>query len=179
MKALYVRKLFLWPRFQAQVKDTLNELPIEVSGIYIAHFCLGKQANCLLRRLAWKQGHTLRNRAKIQQETGAGLAQLENTSGLIEEVMCAQVIELAQEMTPPMVAIYDSIADLLDVCIKHLRRSNKIDTSDFSLESCLFRSFDEIVRRQLDSVWHTITPQTKQVSGSHSCTPESWFVIYP
>lgn len=66
-----------------------------------------------------------------------------------------------------MVAIYDSIADLLDVCIKHLRRSNKIDTSDFSLESCLFRSFDEIVRRQLDSVWHTITPQTKQVSGSH------------
>lgn len=78
-----------------------------------------------------------------------------------------QVIELAQEMTPPMVAIYDSIADLLDVCIKHLRRSNKIDTSDFSLEECLFRSFDEIVRRQLDSVWHTITPQTKQVSDFH------------
>lgn len=74
-----------------------------------------------------------------------------------------QVVELAQDMTPPMVAIYDSIADLLDVCIKHLRRSNKIDTTDFSLEGCLFRSFDEIVRRQLDSVWHTITPQTKQV----------------
>ncbi len=84
---------------------------------------------------------------------------------LVASFICLQVIELAQEMTPPMVAIYDSITDLLDVCIKHLKRSNKIDTSDFSLEECLFRSFDEIVRRQLDSVWHTITPQTKQVSS--------------
>lgn len=84
---------------------------------------------------------------------------------LVASFICLQVIELAQEMTPPMVAIYDSITDLLDVCIKHLKRSNKIDTSDFSLEECLFRSFDEIVRRQLDSVWHTITPQTKQVNS--------------
>ncbi len=41
MKALYVRKLFLWPRFQAQVKDTLNELPIEVSWHLEAPFGLG------------------------------------------------------------------------------------------------------------------------------------------
>lgn len=34
MKALYVRKLFLWPRFEAHVKDTLNELPIEASTFY-------------------------------------------------------------------------------------------------------------------------------------------------
>ena len=30
MKALFVRKLYLWPRFEVHVKDTLNDLPIEV-----------------------------------------------------------------------------------------------------------------------------------------------------
>lgn len=30
MKALFVRKLYLWPRFEAHVKDALNDLPIEV-----------------------------------------------------------------------------------------------------------------------------------------------------
>jgi hypothetical protein len=74
-----------------------------------------------------------------------------------------QVVELAQEMTVPMVAIYDAIVSLLDACIKELRRSNKIDSSDFTLEECLFRSFDEAVRRQLDAVWHTVSPKTKQV----------------
>ena len=29
MKALFVRKLYLWPRFEAHVKDALNDLPIE------------------------------------------------------------------------------------------------------------------------------------------------------
>jgi hypothetical protein len=31
MKALFVRKLYLWPRFEAHVKETLNELPIQVT----------------------------------------------------------------------------------------------------------------------------------------------------
>ena len=46
---------------------------------------------------------------------------------------------------------------------QELRASNKIDTSDLKLEHSLFRSFDEIVRRQLDSVWHTVSYKTKQV----------------
>ena len=29
MKALFVRKLYLWARFEAHVKDALNDLPIE------------------------------------------------------------------------------------------------------------------------------------------------------
>lgn len=29
MKALFVRKLYLWPRFEVHVKDSLNDLPIE------------------------------------------------------------------------------------------------------------------------------------------------------
>ena len=56
--------------------------------------------------------------------------------------------------------------DLMDACIKELKRANKIDTSEMTLEECLFRSFDDMVRRQLDPVWHTITPKTKQVRSS-------------
>ena len=62
-----------------------------------------------------------------------------------------------------MSAIYDAISDLVDSCVKELRKSNKIDTSELTLEHGLFKSFDDIVRRQLDSVWHTVSPKTKQV----------------
>ena len=81
-----------------------------------------------------------------------------------------QVVELAQEMTPAMITIYDAIVDLMDACIKELKRANKIDTSEMTLEECLFRSFDDMVRRQLDPVWHTITPKTKQVRSSSVST---------
>ena len=66
-------------------------------------------------------------------------------------------------LSPPMSAIYDAISDLMDSCVKELRKSNKIDTSQLTLEHGLFKSFDDIVRRQLDSVWNTVSPKTKQV----------------
>jgi len=31
-----------------------------------------------------------------------------------------------------------------------------------TLEQGLFRNFDDIVRRQLDAVWHTVSMRTKQ-----------------
>ena len=34
MKALFVRKLYLWPRFEAHVKEALNDLPIEVCHMF-------------------------------------------------------------------------------------------------------------------------------------------------
>ena len=86
------------------------------------------------------------------------------------DTSAVQVVELAQEMTPAMITIYDAIVDLMDACIKELKRANKIDTSEMTLEECLFRSFDDMVRRQLDPVWHTITPKTKQVRSSSVLT---------
>ncbi|KAL3151984.1 hypothetical protein ABBQ32_001106 [Trebouxia sp. C0010 RCD-2024] len=102
MKALYVRKLFLWPRYQGAVKDSLEK-----------HEC--------------------------------------------------ELVEMWLHLSPPMSAIYDAISDLMDSCVKELRKSNKIDTSQLTLEHGLFKSFDDIVRRQLDSVWHTVSPKTKQL----------------
>ena len=69
-------------------------------------------------------------------------------------------------MTSAMVTIYDAIVDLMDACIKELKRANKIDTSEMTLEECLFKSFDDMIRRQLDPIWHTVTPKTKQVRGA-------------
>ena len=63
-----------------------------------------------------------------------------------------------------MSAIYDAISDLMDSCVKELRKSNKIDTSQLTLEHGLFKSFDDIIRRQLDSIWHTVSLKTKHVS---------------
>ena len=37
-------------------------------------------------------------------------------------------MELALRMTPAMGAIYDAITDLMDACLKELRRSNKVLT---------------------------------------------------
>ncbi|KAL0051045.1 hypothetical protein WJX82_001096 [Trebouxia sp. C0006] len=102
MKALYVRRLFLWPRYQAAVKDSLEKNECEL-------------------------------------------------------------VEMWLHLSPPMSAIYDAISDLMDSCVKELRKSNKIDTSELTLEHGLFKSFDDIVRRQLDSVWHTVSPKTKQL----------------
>lgn len=83
-------------------------------------------------------------------------------------LFAAKVVELEVYMTPAMTEIYQAIAELMDACIKELRKSNKIDTSELAVESGLFRSFDDIVRRQLDSVWHTVSPRTKQV-GPAKC----------
>ena len=79
------------------------------------------------------------------------------------ETTWLQLVEMWLRLSPPMSAIYDAISDLMDSCVKELRKSNKIDTSELTLEQGLFKSFDDIVRRQLDSVWNTVSPKTKQV----------------
>ena len=83
-----------------------------------------------------------------------------------------QVVELELEMTRAMTDIYEALTELLESCIQELKRSNKIDSNALTLENGLFKSFDEIVRHQLDSVWHTVSAKTKQVSkyqGPYGC----------
>ncbi|KAH1267365.1 DNA repair endonuclease UVH1 [Glycine max] len=42
-------------------------------------------------------------------------------------------------------------------------QTNKVDVEDSTVENGLFKSFDEIVRRQLDPIWHTLGKKTKQL----------------
>lgn len=74
-----------------------------------------------------------------------------------------QLIEVSQPLSPSMSCIADALLELIHMCIKDLQRSNKLDTTDLTLEQGIFKAFDEIVRRQLDPVWHTVSAKTKQV----------------
>ena len=41
----------------------------------------------------------------------------------------------------------------------------QLDLDDITVENAYFRAFDQVVRRQLDPVWHKVGPKTKQLVG--------------
>ncbi|GAX84863.1 hypothetical protein CEUSTIGMA_g12284.t1 [Chlamydomonas eustigma] len=75
----------------------------------------------------------------------------------------SQVVEWGEALSPAMQHIQAAITDILDALIKDLKRTNNIDCSDLVLENGLSRSFEDIVRRQLDPIWHTINAKTRQI----------------
>ncbi|CAN7059370.1 unnamed protein product [Brassica rapa subsp. trilocularis] len=102
MRALFLRRLHLWPRFQLDVSQELEREPPEVVDIRVS-------------------------------------------------------------MSSYMVGIQKAIIEVMDACLKEMRKTNKVDVDDLTVESGLFKSFDEIVRRQLDPIWHTLGKRTKQL----------------
>ncbi|CAN1333848.1 DNA repair endonuclease UVH1 [Linum perenne] len=102
MKALYIRKLHLWPRFQVYVSEELESNPPEV-------------------------------------------------------------VDVRVPMSKYMVGIQKAIVEVMDACLKEMRKTNKVDVEDLTVENGLFKSFDEIVKRQLDPIWHTLGKKTKQL----------------
>ncbi|KAF3793006.1 DNA repair endonuclease [Nymphaea thermarum] len=102
MKALFIRKLFLWPRFQVFVSDDLERNPPEV-------------------------------------------------------------IDLRIPLSGHMKGIQTALLEVMDACLKELKKTNKVDVDDLTVENGLFKSFDEIVRSQLDPIWHVISKKTKQL----------------
>lgn len=96
------------------------------------------------------------------------------------------VQELYQPLSSSMRDIQDSIIECMDSTLSEIKRSNasvrslvtiacqhstdafsglrfssQLDVEDLNVENALFRSFDMIVRAQLDSVWHKVGPRTK------------------
>jgi len=103
MRSLFVKRLFLWPRFHEVVQDVLDERP-------------------------------------------------------------ADVVELAQPMTTTMLAIQQSILDVMSMCLQDLRKASKnVDLTDIHVEDALHRSFHDIVKRQLEPVWHMTGSRTRQL----------------
>ncbi|KAG8363989.1 hypothetical protein BUALT_Bualt19G0079700 [Buddleja alternifolia] len=74
-----------------------------------------------------------------------------------------QVIDIRVPMSPHMIRIQKAVIEVMDACLKEMRKSNKVDVEDLTVENGLFKSFDEIVRRQLDPIWHTLGKRTKQL----------------
>jgi len=74
------------------------------------------------------------------------------------------VIELHQPLNRAMLEIQTAIMECLEATLGELKRSSAtIDIEDFSVDNAIFRSFDIMVRRQLDPVWHRVGPKTKQL----------------
>ncbi|KAK3428920.1 hypothetical protein EUGRSUZ_E00349 [Eucalyptus grandis] len=73
------------------------------------------------------------------------------------------VVDIRVAMSKNMVGIQKAIIEVMDACLKEMRKTNKVDVEDLTVENGLFKSFDEIVRRQLDPIWHTLGKKTKQL----------------
>ncbi|PKA58887.1 DNA repair endonuclease UVH1 [Apostasia shenzhenica] len=74
-----------------------------------------------------------------------------------------EVVDVRVPMTLAMRGIQQAVLETMDACLKELRKTNKVDVEDLTVENGLFKSFDEVVRRQLDPIWHTLGKKTKQL----------------
>ncbi|OVA17201.1 ERCC4 domain [Macleaya cordata] len=73
------------------------------------------------------------------------------------------VVDIRVSLSPLMKGIQKAVIEAMDACLKELRKTNKVDVEDLTVENGLFKSFDEIVKRQLDPIWHTLGKKTKQL----------------
>ncbi|KAI4233380.1 MAG: hypothetical protein L6R40_007106 [Gallowayella cf. fulva] len=76
----------------------------------------------------------------------------------------AEVIELEVPMTDGMKDIQNAVLECVEVSIGELRKADTgIELDDWTLDSALHRSFDVIIRRQLDPIWHRVSFRTRQI----------------
>ena len=78
----------------------------------------------------------------------------------------AEVIELEVSMTEAMTDIQNAVLECVEVSIGELKKGNTgLEMDDWTVDSALFKSFDTIVRRQLDPVWHRLSWKTRQIAS--------------
>ncbi|KAL8981500.1 MAG: hypothetical protein Q9205_003732 [Flavoplaca limonia] len=76
----------------------------------------------------------------------------------------AEVIELEVPMTDGMKDIQNAILESVEVSIGELRKADTgLELDDWTLDSALHKSFDVIIRRQLDPIWHRVSFRTRQI----------------
>lgn len=76
----------------------------------------------------------------------------------------AEVIELEVPMTDAMRDIQNAVIECVEASITELKKGNPgLEMDDWNMDSALHRSFDTIVRRQLDPVWHRTSFKTRQI----------------
>ncbi|MCJ1476044.1 hypothetical protein MMC13_004709 [Lambiella insularis] len=76
----------------------------------------------------------------------------------------AEVIELEVPMTESMRDIQNAILECVEVSISELKKAGtELELDDWTLDSALHKSFDVIIRRQLDPVWHRVSYRTRQI----------------
>jgi len=67
-------------------------------------------------------------------------------------------------MTDTMRDIQNAILECVEVSINELQKAGTgLELEDWTLDSALHRSFDFIIRRQLDPIWHRVSYRTRQI----------------
>ena len=67
------------------------------------------------------------------------------------------MVELRQQMSPAMTAIQMATLDIMKTCVAELKRSNPaLDTEEVTVENSLSKSFDQVIKLQLDPVWNQL-----------------------
>ncbi|XP_063589883.1 DNA repair endonuclease XPF-like [Penaeus indicus] len=75
-----------------------------------------------------------------------------------------EVIELHLKMTTPVQQIQMAVLDLITETVQELRRSNStIDTEEFTPENAISKSFEKILKVQLEPIWHQLSSRTKML----------------
>ncbi|ORX49370.1 hypothetical protein BCR36DRAFT_291953 [Piromyces finnis] len=76
-----------------------------------------------------------------------------------------RVIEIRVPLSPNMKNIQTSLIECLEATLLDIKKiTNYIDV-DFNIENALFRSFDKIVRNQLNPIWYSISNRAKKIVG--------------
>ncbi|KAL8600798.1 hypothetical protein ACOMHN_055993 [Nucella lapillus] len=74
------------------------------------------------------------------------------------------VVELHLQLTPLMTACQTCLLDLINVCIKELKRCTPaVDMEEITVETAMGRDFDRMVQIQLDPIWHMLSGKTRQL----------------
>ncbi|XP_075686246.1 DNA repair endonuclease XPF [Rhinoderma darwinii] len=75
-----------------------------------------------------------------------------------------EVVELHLTMTPAMLAIQAAILDIMNACLRELKRYNPaLEVEDLSLENAIGKAFDKTIRHYLDPLWHQLGAKTKSL----------------
>ncbi|KAM6351416.1 DNA repair endonuclease XPF isoform 4-T4 [Alca torda] len=75
-----------------------------------------------------------------------------------------EVVEIHVSMTPAMLAIQTSILDILNACLRELKRYNPaLEVEDLSLENAIGKPFDKTIRHYVDPLWHQLGAKTKSL----------------
>lgn len=78
----------------------------------------------------------------------------------------AEVIELEVPMSESMKDIQNAIMECVEVSIQELKKGNTgLEMEDWNVGNAIHKNFDQIVRRQLDPVWHRVSWKTKNIVG--------------
>ena len=83
----------------------------------------------------------------------------------VPEEVRPDVHEMYQPLTPSMDLIQRALLECMDLCISALKHENKLGAAilNVTIDSGLTTAFDAIIRRELDPVWHRVSPRSRQL----------------